>query len=242
MAYTPPAGNALDFSFVGALAYTPPAGGVVLFSFAPSDATIDIAATIPVVAAQTAAHGVALDSVASVSVSADMALEHTAIDVDITLAASIPVSAATDLAHGVAADSVATIPITADLAAAHGVSVAAAASIAVTALQDLAHGVALDGVAAITLTAQADIVVERYELRGEVRLGGVLVNRRVRAYQRASGAMVGEVDTAIGKFALHTGFEPIECYITPIDLADGATDWSPPTANRIMSVLANDTA
>lgn len=242
MAYTPPAGNALDFSFVGALTYTPPAGDAVAFSFAPTDAVIDIAATVAVVAAQALAHGVSLDGLASVSVTADMSLEHTSIDVDITLAAMVPVTAATDLAYGVAFDGVASIPITADLAAAHGVSVAASAVIAVTALQDLVHGVAMDGVAAITLAAQADIVVDRYEVRGEVRLGGVLVNRRVRAYQRASGAMLGEVDTVVGKFTLHTGFAPIECYITPIDLAEGATDWSPPTANRIMSVLALDTA
>jgi len=50
------------------------------------------------------------------------------------------------------------------------------------------------------------------------------------------------VDTVIGKFRLHTGFTPAEHYITPIDLAEGATDWSPPTANRIVSVLALDTA
>lgn len=242
MAYTPPAGNALDFSFVGALAYTPPAGGAVLFSFAAADATIDIAATIPVAATQDAAHGVNLDSVASVSVTADMALEHTSIDVEITLLATVPVTTAFDLAHGVAANSVASIPVTAELAAAHGVSVAASAIIAVTALQNIAHGVALDGIASVALTAAASIEVKRYELRGEVRLGGVLVNRRVRAYQRASGALIGEVDTVIGKFAVHAGFEPMECYITPIDLAEGATDWSPPTANRIMSVLALDTA
>lgn len=209
---------------------------------APAPATITITATIPVTAAQTIAHGVALDSVASVSVSADMVLEHLLPEVEITLLATVPVTAATDLAHGVAADSAATIPLTADMAAAHGVAVTAAAVIAVTALQDLAHGVAVEGIASVALTAAASIEVARYELRGEVRLGGVLVNRRVRAYQRASGAMLGEVDTVVGKFALHTGFAPMECYITPIDLADTATDWSPPTANRIMSVLALDTA
>ena len=240
MSYTPP--TPPDFSFVGALAYTPPASTVVAFSWAPTDATIDIAASIPVVAAQAAAHGIGLDSVASVPVTADMALEHTAIDVDITLLATVPVTAAFDIAHGVVADSVASIPITAELAAVHGVALAATAVIAVTALQNIAHGVAVDGIASVALAAAASIEVERYELRGEVRLGGVLVNRRVRAYQRLSGAMIGEVDTVIGKFALHTGFEPMECYITPIDLTEGATDWSPPTANRIMSVLALDTA
>lgn len=240
MSYTPP--TPPDFTFVGALAYTPPAGGAVAFLFPPAETIIDITATIAVAAAQTASHGVSLDSVASVQVSASMALDFTSPEIDITLAALIPVAAAFDLAHGVAAASVAMIPLTAELAAAHGVSVAAAATIPITALQNMLHGVAVDGIASVALAAAASIEVERYELRGEVRLGGVLVNRRVRAYQRLSGAMIGEVDTVIGKFALHTGFAPAEHYITPIDLDAGATDWSPPTANRIMSVLALDTA
>lgn len=84
--------------------------------------------------------------------------------------------------------------------------------------------------------------VLRYELRGEVRLSGVLVNRRVRAYLRSTGALLGEVDTAVGRFCVPVGFAPAECYVIPIDLSEGATDWLPPTANRLLSVLALDTA
>lgn len=204
--------------------------------------TIDITATVPVVAAQDIVQATVQTTIAAIPVTADMSLDFSSPNIDIDVVAAIPVVAASDLAHGVALDSVAAIQLTAEILADHGVLVAASAVIEVTALQDLAHGVALDGIAVIQLVGHADILIERYELRGEVRLGGVLVNRRVRAYQRLSGAMVGEVDTVIGKFALHTGFEPFECYITPIDLDAGATDWSPPTANRIMSVLALDTA
>lgn len=175
-------------------------------------------------------------------VTASMDLDYTAIDVDIDVAASVPVTATFDAVHGVATDGIATVPVTADLSAAHGVALSATAVIEVVALQDLAHGVALDSIASVALAAAANIEVERYELRGEVRLAGVLVNRRVRAYLRSSGALLGESDTAVGRFRVHTGFAPAECYVTPIDMTEGATDWLPPTANRITSVLAMDTA
>ncbi len=204
--------------------------------------TVDIAAAVPVVAAQTLAHGFALDGVATVPVTASMVLEYTSPNVDITLAAVVPVLAASDVAHGVAVAGVAAVSVTADLSSVHGVAVAAAATVPVQALQNAVHGVALDGIAAIGTTAAAAITVARYELRGEVRLSGVLVNRRVRAYSRASGALLGEADTSVGKFRVHTGFVAAECYATPIDLSDGAVDWLPPTANRITSVLALDTA
>lgn len=209
---------------------------------ASTTVNIDIAATIPVAAAQSLAHGLALDGVASVPVTAAMGLEYTTVDIDIDVAASVTVTAAANVVQGVAVAGVASIPVTADLSAAHGVSVAAVATVPVTALQSVVHGVALDGIAAISLSAASDITVERYELRGEVRLSGVLVNRRVRAYLRSSGALLGEADTSVGRFRVHTGFAPVECYVTPIDMSEGATDWLPPTANRITSVLADDTA
>lgn len=75
-----------------------------------------------------------------------------------------------------------------------------------------------------------------------MRLSGILVNRRVRAYSRASGSLLGEADTVIGKFRVPTGFVPTECYITPIDLDASATDWLATTANRITSELASGSA
>jgi hypothetical protein len=171
-----------------------------------------------------------------------MSLDYTSVIIDIDIAASIPVLAAAELVHGVAGSWVATIPIIAELSAGHGVALAIVANVPVTALQDIAHGVALEGVASIPMGAALSLVHERYELRGEVRLSGILVNRRVRAYSRSSGVLLGEADTVIGKFRVPTGFTPVECYVTPIDLDGSATDWLPPTANRITSVLALDTA
>ena len=102
------------------------------------------------------------------------------------------------------------------------------------------HGVAGAGSVVFDFVPAAVAAHPRYELRGEVRLAGVLVNRRVRAYLRSTGAMVGEADTTAGRFAVHAGFAPAEHTVTPIDLSDDATDWQPPTANRVLSVLAED--
>lgn len=242
MAYTPPVASAVEFTWVGAPAYTPQAGNAVAVAFPPDGAVADIAAVVAVVTTQTLAHGIELVSVASVPVTAAMEMDYTNIAIDSDVVASVPVAATFDADHGVATDGIASVPVTADLSAAHGVSVAAVATVPVTALQNAVHGVALDGIAAIGLSAAATIVVERYELRGVLRLSGILVNRRVRAYLRSTGALLGEADTVIGKFKVHTGFAPVECYITPIDLSEDATDWLPPTANRITSVLAMDTA
>lgn len=82
--------------------------------------------------------------------------------------------------------------------------------------------------------------VRRYELRGEVRDQGVLVNRRVRAHRRDTGALVAEADTVAGVFVLPAGFAADEYYLVPINLDAGATDFSPPCANRVTSVLAMD--
>lgn len=84
--------------------------------------------------------------------------------------------------------------------------------------------------------------VHRYELRGEVRDQGVLVNRRVRAYRRSDGSLVTEADTAAGRFSLPVGFASAEYYVVPINLDPAATDYAPPCANRVTSVLAMDVA
>lgn len=84
--------------------------------------------------------------------------------------------------------------------------------------------------------------VHRYELRGAVRDQGVLVNRTVRAYRRSTGALVAEGDTAAGLFALPVGFAADEYYLVPINLDAAATDFAPPCANRVTSVLAIDSA
>lgn len=82
--------------------------------------------------------------------------------------------------------------------------------------------------------------VVRFELRGEVRDQGVLVNRRVRAYRRSTGALVTEADTAAGLFTLDVGFAADEYYLVPINLDAAAADFAPPCANRVTSVLVMD--
>lgn len=125
---------------------------------------------------------------------------------------------------------------------AHGA--AGAGTVALGTMQ--AHGVVAHGVrglGAVMLghcTTAGTALHLRYELRGEVRLQGVLVNRRVRAYSRTTGVLLGQTDTVAGQFSVYAGFAPHECYITPIDLSDNATDWLPPTANRLVPVLVED--
>lgn len=104
------------------------------------------------------------------------------------------------------------------------------------------HGVAGAGEMTFDFMVAGVAVHPRYEARGVVKQGGVLVNRRVRVYDRDSGELLGQGDTAAGKFNVHAGFTERECTVLPIDLSPGAVDWRPPVANRVLSKLADDTA
>lgn len=200
-----------------------------------------IAAVVPVVAAGGAAHGVAGSGVATVAITAALDMDFTMSGVSTTIEAVVPVVAAGDAAHGVAGSGAATVGVTAAAAATHGVAGSISATVAVVSAGSVAHGVAADAAATVTLAASIQAVVERYELRGEVRLGGILVNRRVRAYRRDTGALVNEADTVAGRFRIHAGFESgIEFTVLPIDLANDAIDWTPPVANRVLPELAFD--
>ena len=125
---------------------------------------------------------------------------------------------------------------------AHGVAGSGAVGVSLAGAGQGAHGVAGYGACALGVTAAGVGVVERYELTGEVRLQGILVDRLVRAYRRDTGELVGEAPTAAGRFKIHTGFAAREHFIVPIDTGDNATDWTPPCANRVLSILAMDTA
>lgn len=115
-----------------------------------------------------------------------------------------------------------------------------AAAVPVVAGAGLAHGVAASAAAALPVTAAVDALHERYEVRGQVKVGDVLVNRRVRVYSRASGALIAEADTVDGSFRVHAGFTAQEVYLLPVDLSESGTDWLPPAANRVVPVLAMD--
>jgi hypothetical protein len=117
-----------------------------------------------------------------------------------------------------------------------------AVSVLPAAVGDGAHGVAGLGAPTMPFLPVGAGIVERYELIGEVRTQGVLVNRQVRAYRRDTGELVGNMATTLGRFKMHAGFSAIEHYLVPIDLDTLAEDFNPPCNNRIISVLAQDSA
>lgn len=123
----------------------------------------------------------------------------------------------------------------------HGVAGAGEVTLGFTIEGEARHGVAGAGALVLDFALAAQAVHPRYELRGEVRLGGVLVNRRVHAYLRETGELLGTADTVAGRFRVHAGFAEVECFVTPIDMDPAAVDWLPPTSNRILPVLADDT-
>lgn len=248
MSYTPPAGNAVDFQDAAGT-YTPPAYNAVDFqdeSDAPADVVVNGAAVLgAVTAASAVSHGIAVDGVAALGpVTAAGEIEFTSPEVVIVGAALLgPVVADGAVAHGVSVVGAAVIgPVIAAGDAAHGVAAVGAATLGpVTALGGMAHGISVAGVATLgPVVAAGDVLHPRYVLKGEVRDAGVLVNRTVRAYRRSDGALIGEQLTDLGRFDIHAGFTASEHYLLPIDLDSGATDFTPPAANRVLSVLAED--
>lgn len=222
MSYTPPAGNAANFSWVGVAAYTPPAGNAANFSWTPTGFTVTGAGTLSFTGAGTVAHGV-----------------------EVTGAGTIPFTGAGTVEHGIATATVTgagTLAFTGEGSAAHGVAVTGAGVLDFTGAGASAHGVAVTGAGALSFAGSGVMQHLRYEVRGEVRIGGALVERRVRCYRRDTGELISQGDTVAGKFRLHTGFDTAEVYVTPIHLDAAATDWLPPTANRLVPVLADDTA
>ena len=209
--------SALDVSWFGAPAYTPPVGGVnVSWYLGPGvpDAVEGVAAAV------LGAFTIGGQAQGSAGVTTAVA------------AASI---AAVALAGGAI--------VVVGAAGAAGAQVLAlaigGAVVARLVVQGAAAG-AVPFIAGITpaITAQHP----RYELRGQVRLAGNPVERRVRAYARSTGALLGQGDTTGGFFRIPAGFAEIECTVLPIDLATDATDYEPPTANRVLCVLAEDDA
>lgn len=243
MSYTRPSASAADATWLGAAAYTRPAQSAADATWAPAEARVDLVATVPVTAALSLSHGVVAGIAASLPITAALELEHAFAGVVIDVAAQVPVAAAASADVGVSAGLLAAVPIAAALSLAHGVDVAIVASLPITAGAAAAHGVVADAITAtLPITAAINFVVPRYEVRGEVRLDGMLVNRRVRCYKRSTGELVGQADTVAGLYRVPVGFDDSEVYATAIHLDDAASDWLPPTANRLIPVLASDTA
>lgn len=144
---------------------------------------------------------------------------------------------------GVTGTVAAVLPITADVAGSVGAPVFAATVDAV--LPFSADVQALLGstgtvTAVLSLVAAVQARVPRYVLSGVVKDGDTLVDRRVRVYLRSTGALVAQGDTTGGAFSFAVGDQPDEYMILPVDLSANATDWAPPCANRVLSVLLTD--
>jgi hypothetical protein len=166
--------------------------------------------------------------------------------VDCTIAASLAITASLAVSFGsveIGSSIASVVPITASISADHGVAADIHAVLTVAAASGVAHGVAGSVGAAVGIAGAFDITHERYEVRGVTQIGGVLVDRRVRVYLRETGALIAQGDTVAGAFHLATGFSAGggEVYVIPIDLSGGATDWTPPIANRVVPTLAMDT-
>lgn len=124
----------------------------------------------------------------------------------------------------------------------HGERGQGAVDVQVDIAGDARHGVRGGGDVAFTFAPAGNGTVVRYELLGEIRKDTILVNRLVRVYRRDTGELIAEAMSDAGHFRIHTGFVEREHYIVPIDTANDAVDWSPPVANRVLSVLAMDAA
>lgn len=127
-----------------------------------------------------------------------------------------------------------------DFSGAQAVTGVAAAVLDLIATASGQHAVAGAMSATLGISAVIAGVHPLYRLHGSVRDGGDLVDRRVRVYRRSTGALVAQADTVAGVFDFDVGYAPDEYYLVPIDLANDATDWRPPCANRVLSVLVSD--
>lgn len=240
MSYTPPVGNAINVTWQDEAAYTPPAGNAVNVAWPSDTVTGDAAVTLDFTAAAAGSHGVAGSAAVTLDLSADAAGTYTTNVISGSASVSLDLTAAATGSHGVSGASTATLDLAADAAAGHGVSGVETSTLDISAQAGGAHGVSAAGACTLDLAAAAAGTVFRYEVAGRVQQGAVLLNRHVRVYSRASGALLSEGDTVVGRFRLHAGFAAGECYIVPLDMADGATDYLPPTANRVLSILAQD--
>lgn len=239
--YERPHATQVNFAFDGT-AYTRPAADAADFSWSATVEGVsgDLAVVVDFDVAGAAAHGVAGSGAITVDFVVAGEAEFTNINIEGDLAVVVGFDVAGSAAHGVAGSGAVDIGFSVSADAAHGVAGSGAVTLTLEVSGAAAHGVAGSGAIIVSFDPAGDAVHLRYEVRGQVKQSGVLVNRRVRAYRRDTGEMVGEADTTAGKFQVHTGFEALEHYIVPVNLAEDATDWSPPVANRVLSVLAQD--
>ncbi len=243
MSYTPPASTALPFTWVGEPAYTAPDGGALLYTWAtgPDPVAGTGEGTVDVIGAGTGFHAQLYTGAGA-----------GAVDILGTGTARLVFSAEGDGTVALFGDAVGfvgevaqgagdgMVDVFGSGAGGAGVQGAGAGAIGIAGAAVGGAGAQGAGAGTVDFFGAGVAMHPRYELRGVVKVGEVLVNRRVRAYLRSSGALVGEVDTVAGAFAIPAGLVEAEHYVIPIDLADEAVDWLPPTANRVLSKIAMD--
>lgn len=189
-----------------------------------------------------AAHGIAGAGVGALSFAGSGAGEHASPGVEGAGVGALAFTGAAAAAHGIAGSATGALSFAAVAAAAHGIAGTGAGVLALTGDGAAAHGIAAAGAGALGFIGTCAALHLRYEVRGEVSMGGLLVDRRVRCYKRSTGELMGQADTAAGLYRVHAGFDDAEVYTLAIHLDEAATDWIPPTANRLVPVLAEDAA
>lgn len=244
--YVPPVGDAVTASFSPWKPYDIPSPPITI-TLPPSGTVFASGVgSVSFSASAQASHGVAGAGSGVVPLSA---LAFGEVETTIHQGTShgvVQLTASASGAHGVAGAASGVFPLTlvGDATAAHGVGGAAHGAIGLSASAQGAHGIGGHAGGVFKVVGNCEAQHTRFEVRGLVREteDGVLLTRRVRAYSRATGELLGQSDSARGKFHVPCGLEPQEVTVLVIDLSPYAIDYRPPATNRVMSVLARDAA
>lgn len=204
----------------------------------------DAFGAVPLIGGVTARHGVRAVASGAVPLAGGALAETENTAAIGNAAGAVPLAGAATARHGVRATADGHLPITlsGSATARHGVRAVLSGSVPLAGGAAARHGVRGVAAGGVSLGGSVASTHVRYEVRGEVRLteGGLLVQRRVRVYSRETGALVGQGDSVGGYFQVPCDLAPAEYVILPIDLSESATDFAPPVANRVTSVLARD--
>lgn len=204
----------------------------------------DAFGAVPLLGGVTARHGVRAVASGAVPLAGGALAETENTAAIGNAAGAVPLAGAATARHGVRATADGHLPITLSGSgtARHGVRAVLSGSVPLAGGAAARHGVRAAAAGGVSLGGSVASTHIRYEVRGEVRLteGGLLVQRRVRVYSRETGALVGQGDSVGGYFQVACDLAPAEYVILPIDLSESATDFAPPVANRVTSVLARD--
>jgi len=242
--YVPPVGDAVTASFAPWKPYDIPSPPLTI-TLPPSGRVFgDAFGAVPLLGGVVARHGVRAVASGTVPLAGGALAETENTAAIGNAAGAVPLAGAATARHGVRATADGHLPITLSgiATARHGVRAVLSGGVPLAGGAMARHGVRGVAAGGVSLGGSVASTHVRYEVRGEVRLteGGLLVQRRVRVYSRETGALVGHGDSVGGYFQVPCDLDPAEYVILPIDLSESATDFAPPVANRVTSVLARD--